>query len=832
MNYESFIEQLQSAMCLSIPVTETIQVLRRDNAYVSEVRKCLHELRLAMLRELTSEIMPKFLESKEFEILLWELDAHLQYVLSASSTKSRNEEGETCSIDSGSDDDLVFSLNLSLSSLNDASLSPSAPAKDNKKIVAEVPDGAVQRLLRKVDLPNKITMHRSPLDLMNDLLVEKATIEREPVAWLASFSTAGGRTNFEWREGDSSNSVYSATSPNTGSEAVVIDQIIPVYPNPTSSSAMDTPFDYSNSIIPDSISKFLVSNGVCVFDKYVPIPKVVSSTISTRDNSILYLSTLTLSRSFNMKVKRNLHSKSDHMKSDTTTKRPPKTPKSSFVSIANSEQPTQSDASNSYGKWMNHVSNGIETSLKKAQSSPFLDRFKGGLSTPKANNNDSVHIGASSKNNFTDNLTESNSTSEGALVDSSVIRADLVGTSTKFNTIIDTVALEALHGFCLITRVPCMNALRYPLLTLMADSNRMKEISCSNVTDSSSAFQRDGNIRLQRAMEYLEEDKGLNALRIKSSKFRISMKLPSVLRPDAAYDFDVEMVLRALNPRNFVTILIAFILEHKIVVISSRLTLLTAFGELLKLIISPMRWSHIYIPIVPVELSSQLLQCPTPFFVGMHREYFDGSVVSPDICLVDMDNDIIRTPQELGKAPLAGRRLARSLDRILRPALYHCDDAILEPSIFEALTYDSKNFSIELSPICASVGMVLSREIIRLCKLFVADILLGVEECCAYAIDHNEVVIAFDETMFAGFKQYRSKDSTFPYESEFIDQLMRTQCFSLCVAGAILKKQKPESRPPSRPSSPFISIPSHSPISSNFTSCSPSALPTTPVHIS
>jgi hypothetical protein len=244
-----------------------------------------------------------------------------------------------------------------------------------------------------------------------------------------------------------------------------------------------------------------------------------------------------------------------------------------------------------------------------------------------------------------------------------------------------------------------------------------------------------------------------------------------------------------------------------------------------------MRWSHIYVPVLPKKLSEQLLQCPTPFFIGMHRECFDGSNIPSDVCWVDLDNDVMRPSPELKKAPLAGRRLARALDRVLRPAMYHSDDAIVEPSAFEASNYNPKSLLSELSPVTATAGATLSREAMRLCKLFVADILLGVEECCAYATDHNEVVIAFDETMFANFKSFRSKDSTFPLEADFVDQLMRAQSFSLCIASVILRKLKPESRPASRPSSPFISIPSPTQ-GSVFSSSNSPGLPNTPVQFS
>ena len=109
-----------------------------------------------------------------------------------------------------------------------------------------------------------------------------------------------------------------------------------------------------------------------------------------------------------------------------------------------------------------------------------------------------------------------------------------------------------------------------------------------------------------------------------------------------------------------------------------------------------------------------------------------------------------------------------------------------------------------------------------MCKLFVADLLVGLEECCTQVVDHKELVVLFDEAMFSSFKEKRTSLAMFPFDRPFLEQLMRTQCFSLCISGCILKKLNPDSRPNSRPSSPFVSIPQ------SLAALKFSAMPTTP----
>eukprot|EP00607_Mallomonas_marina_P003598 CAMPEP_0182440690 /NCGR_PEP_ID=MMETSP1167-20130531/87224_1 /TAXON_ID=2988 /ORGANISM="Mallomonas Sp, Strain CCMP3275" /LENGTH=186 /DNA_ID=CAMNT_0024634713 /DNA_START=452 /DNA_END=1009 /DNA_ORIENTATION=+ len=185
-------------------------------------------------------------------------------------------------------------------------------------------------------------------------------------------------------------------------------------------------------------------------------------------------------------------------------------------------------------------------------------------------------------------------------------------------------------------------------------------------------------------------------------------------------------------------------------------------------------------------MSSELLQCPTPFFVGLLRENFETSSVPSDVCLLDLENDACRVPSALGKALYAGRRLARSLDELMRPSLFRCDD--VEP-LGGSLPPSGETRS---SPVFNKSGNgrhsgMLVRDIIRMCKSFVADVLEGIDECSVHCIDHSEVVVLFDEAMFCTHKLQRAKYSEFPGDKAFLEQLMRTQCFSMCVGGSILK---------------------------------------------
>jgi hypothetical protein len=241
----------------------------------------------------------------------------------------------------------------------------------------------------------------------------------------------------------------------------------------------------------------------------------------------------------------------------------------------------------------------------------------------------------------------------------------------------------------------------------------------------------------------------------------------------------------------------------------------------------------VYCPLLPKKFSNDLLQCPTPFFVGVQREFLDLAEVPGDVVVLDLDQDSCSVTPDLQAALFAGKKLTKRLTALLAPALFCCDD--LAPAAVETNSFAGNDMAV----VSASSDCMV-REVLRACKLFIGDLLVGLEECCTFGVDHDEAVVLFDEAMFLASRVARRKDPASMLSflqteggqggghgvegrddddddgdddgdappSEFLSQFLRTQCFSLCVIGTILKKLGPDSRPPSRPSSPYISIPS------------------------
>lgn len=884
----TYLDSLQTEMTLSIPLSEAMKSLARSasaSATIQEIRRLLRSLRTAILRELSTEIVPKFFASNEFEILLWELDAHKLYLEAENKLKRMDDTGcsNDASFDSTDEDaELVKSFSHMVKKTPQASqgLRPQRAGSKGYSLVAEVPDGAVQRLLRKISasLPSSITMHRAPLDLLQEMSAERKQVDVEPMAWLILFDTQGGRLLNPSGTVKNAQDVSEHTpnkqnggSTGSGEEIVKVVGVVPISAHKGSVGQ----YPDSTEIIPDGITSFLVPGGKCAHEMPTssattnsaqtaapPQPSLFNMVVATRDSSLMYGSALLLHRKETVRVPVHnavpvdvegedvqSHGGGRHSRAPMHTpssihrshRPPPHTPKAPASSVFKplppvpatpkvprptdlpQNTPARAGAGGGYGEWIGQMSS------MKTRNSPFLDRFKGGISnltalaaTPQGaplqsrgddvRGSDMDERGESVQSSSPPPAPEKSSSGIAVGGDS---RVDGEDSGDGRDDGMHDVDLYVSYGVCVLTRIPCINALRVPLTKLASDADKLAASLTWSRPDGLSVG-GDLPTPAEQATRILEQldlrEDAFSSLRQCYDHSIESIRAPTVLRWGGAQDFSMEMILRTLTPKNFVTILIAFILEYKVVVVSSRLTVLTALGELLKTLIAPLRWSHVYVPLVPKKISSQILQCPTPFFVGMHRESFDPSSTPSDVIILDMDSDACRITAELAKALYAGRRLAKELESVLRPEISMCDD-IASPAPPPPPSTSSKGAAAlaALSGGGDTQGNAL-REALRLCKLFVADVLVGVEVCCTQAVDHDELVVLFDEDMFSSYKARRSpkEESLFPLDKAFLDQLMRTQAFSLCVAGAALKKVNPDSRPPSRPSSPYVSIPTPS----------------------
>ncbi|XP_037681847.1 DENN domain-containing protein 4B isoform X5 [Choloepus didactylus] len=125
-------------------------------------------------------------------------------------------------------------------------------------------------------------------------------------------------------------------------------------------------------------------------------------------------------------------------------------------------------------------------------------------------------------------------------------------------------------------------------------------------------------------------------------------------------------LLQSLGPELAVTLLLAVLTEHKLLVHSLRPDLLTSVCEALVSMTFPLHWQCPYIPLCPLVLAD-VLSAPVPFIVGIHSSYFDLHNPPTDVICVDLDTNALFQTEE--KKSLSPRTLPRRPYKVLLTTL-------------------------------------------------------------------------------------------------------------------------------------------------------------------
>ena len=92
-------------------------------------------------------------------------------------------------------------------------------------------------------------------------------------------------------------------------------------------------------------------------------------------------------------------------------------------------------------------------------------------------------------------------------------------------------------------------------------------------------------------------------------------------------DYSLALLFDTLDVTNVLTLFAAALLESRILLISSQYTVLAVVAEALRTILSPLKWPHVYIPVIPGRMLDYL-HCPTPFIFGVQKDLLDANLLS------------------------------------------------------------------------------------------------------------------------------------------------------------------------------------------------------------
>ncbi|CAJ1960097.1 unnamed protein product [Cylindrotheca closterium] len=232
-------------------------------------------------------------------------------------------------------------------------------------------------------------------------------------------------------------------------------------------------------------------------------------------------------------------------------------------------------------------------------------------------------------------------------------------------------------------------------------------------------------------------------------------------------DQAVRQLSDCLPPTPLALMFATALLEQKIILSSSRRSVLHAATTGLCAMLEPLEWSHLLVPLVPSTLAVDLIQYPAPFILGVPSGDADNGELlgnlPEDVTLVDLDvgrvilapafgkdNEMVRKSTDVEATAKALRSqilyLAHSLGTLfggaLRPNTWGCD----APSLGNG---ESEGTSVE--------------RLLSMSHRFINEILTGVPSCCFWIEEatqnyntSTEPTVLFDEDRFFAIKTRRS----------------------------------------------------------------------------
>ncbi|XP_032173520.1 DENN domain-containing protein 4B isoform X2 [Mustela erminea] len=230
-------------------------------------------------------------------------------------------------------------------------------------------------------------------------------------------------------------------------------------------------------------------------------------------------------------------------------------------------------------------------------------------------------------------------------------------------------------------------------------------------------------------------------------------------------------LLQSLGPELAITLLLAVLTEHKLLVHSLRPDLLTSVCEALVSMTFPLHWQCPYIPLCPLVLAD-VLSAPVPFIVGIHSSYFDLHDPPADVVCVDLDTNTLFPTEE--KKPLSPRTLPRKPYKVLLATL-----TSLHQQLDQTYTGPEEEASLEFlltdyEAVCGRRAR-LEREVQGAFLRFMACLLKGYRDFLRPLTQApSEGARDVDNLFFLqGFLRSRERSS-----HKLYCQLLRTQMFS------------------------------------------------------
>ncbi|RHY61979.1 hypothetical protein DYB30_008694 [Aphanomyces astaci] len=159
----------------------------------------------------------------------------------------------------------------------------------------------------------------------------------------------------------------------------------------------------------------------------------------------------------------------------------------------------------------------------------------------------------------------------------------------------------------------------------------------------------------------------------------VQITLPTLSIAPLDWEF-VEYTFQLVEPENLVALVHHALLEHSILILGTDNLFITAVATTIRLLLAPLQWDHVFIPVVPhgVDIAT-LLDAPVPFIAGAHA--------SQAVVRFDMrDNRLHGSRARLPVLPPA----AEALVTLLSSHLVGADGGESPPSLLPHILQDRR----------------------------------------------------------------------------------------------------------------------------------------------
>lgn len=143
---------------------------------------------------------------------------------------------------------------------------------------------------------------------------------------------------------------------------------------------------------------------------------------------------------------------------------------------------------------------------------------------------------------------------------------------------------------------------------------------------------------------------------------------PPAKLPIAYVALPYQTLFDCLDVDNILLLWNVLIMEHKILLVSSQYSILTVCSEILLSLLFPMRWCHLYVPLLP-RFICPMLDAPVPYLCGVVREnwLYAQQFVSRETIVVDLDRNTVAfgelTPELMPAPTKKWSKLKAALDQ-------------------------------------------------------------------------------------------------------------------------------------------------------------------------